>query len=227
MKNLFVILTNSINKQDIDSTIISWLGKEDHIILSDINIPEMNTVGIIEDDGTSYNINFRLFYFIKNYKDKLIKYDWITFLDDTSFVFKDNIRRELEVRSNYKNPRILGSNQFSNCDYFNSNHSWNGSSDQMFFNLKTGISINNAFLSQSISIIERMKNNKKDAFLKETKLDDSFFFKLSECIGSKIVFMKNRIFINYLDDFKENFENYSIIGGLNPLEKTLIMKSQL
>lgn len=227
MKNLFVILTNSINKPDIDSTRISWLGQEDHIILSDVNIPEINTVGVLEDDGTNYNLNRRLFYFFKQYKDKLQRYYWVTFLDDTSFVFKENLKKELESRSKYKKPRMLGSNCFNICDYFNSNHAWGNTDDSIIFNLKTGISINESFLSISISLIENMNNNEKDDFLKQTALDDIFFSKLAEDIGAKKHIMPNRVYINYEDDFEKNFKNYSILGGLNPIEKTLIMKSQL
>lgn len=225
MENLFVVLTNNSNRAEIDSSKLSWLENENYVLLSDTTIPELNAVGFSKDDGVSHKINHRLYDFFRYHKDLYEEYEWVTFLDDTSYVFKNNIKKELEKRKGSRIAIMIGNDAITRCDFFNNNHIWGSEKKGLIFNLKTGISINRMFVKKTIGLFDDFTKEDKSNFLTETILDDMFFHVLSNKIESREHVALGRIYINSCEDIEENFGYYSVISGLNAIDKTIIMEN--
>lgn len=226
MKHLFVIITNSRNKPEIDFCKSSWLEKEDHVFLGDTHIDELNMIGFDFDSGVSHEINHRLYYFFEQKKELLKKYNWVTFLDDSSYVFIDRLYNSIEKRLDGRIPRILGNDYFTQCDFFNTRQVWGKITNGSVFNLKNGISINSSFIEGAINLFKKFKNDEENIFLNEILLDDMFFHIVSEKIGAKKHLEKNRVFINYYDNIEAEFNSLDIISGLNSVEKNIIKKNK-
>ena len=224
MKNLFIILTNNNRISDIDACRVSWLRSEDYLLLSDVNIPELNSVGFDWEDGVSHKTNHKLFNLFRHKHDLILDYDWVTFLDDYCYIFNDKVKKELEIRMGSRLPRIMGNDTITKIDNFINSQAWGHVPEENLFNLRTGISINKAFAIRTIDIFKSFKKNEHVKFLNETLLDDMFFYFLTQKIDPKITQLKNRVFINACENFEEHFKEYSIIGGLNAAEKTLILE---
>ena len=224
MKNLFVILTNNINSADIDSIMFSWLPMEYYLLLSETTIPEFNSLGVPCDNGVSHDVNHRLYYLFKYHKKLLEGYDWITFLDDSSYVFKKKLDIELSSRCGCTFPRIIGNDILTRSNHFNKNHYWGADVEGMVLNLKTGISINKDFVNKTSIMFNEFKKNEHKEFLRETLLDEMFFHTLSSKLKARVTASVNRVYINTCNDIESNIKDYSILGGLNPLDKAIIME---
>jgi len=225
MENLFVVLTSGSDRSGIESSKISWLDEEDHIVLGDITIPELNFIGFSNDSGTSHKLNHRLYDFLRYYSDLFSDYDWITFIDDTSYVFKDKLNKELERNYGKRIPRLIGNDQITRSDHFSNNNMWKDDSKQMIFNIKTGISVNKTFLSKSKELFDSFTKKDKNTFLQDTMLDDRFFSVLSKSIDAKNHISSSRVYINLCKDIEENFDYYCLVGGLNAIDKIFIMEN--
>lgn len=225
MQSLYIILTNNSNIAAIESCKIAWLDDVDYMLLSDIDIPEMNSIGFPYDDGVSHETNKKLYFLFKHRNDLIKNYDWITFLDDTCFVFKDKIEKELKIRDKSKLPRILGNDSITQIDYFNTNHCWGNNVKDTIFNMRTGISINKTFANATIDFFNSFDENQLSIFFKDTLLEDMFFYYLLKEFNAKSTRLKSRVFINAVDNFEENFYDYSVISGLNPIDKTIILRN--
>lgn len=224
MKNLIVIITNNFSHHKNIASQKTWLiGNNSYLFLGEINIPELNMIGFPNDNGTSHYINHRIYDFIKKNNEYLKQWDWITFIDDDSYVFCDRLIKKLEF-FNEELPILIGNSHRSNCDVFNLNNSWQENmSLTSDFNLKSGLSINKYFVLKLIEFI-KSKDTKEELSIKRQILKENDLFSfLSQGYNVRKIDMKDFLDFSTYDHYEEvNINDCIIVGGLNSDEKLLI-----
>ena len=112
MKRLYVVIAcNKYYEGRILPSLNTWMrgmGKdEDYVLMGEKSIPELNMVGFEDDDGHYCSIGKRKLRFIDEYRELLLNYDWITFIDDDAYLFR-NRHKEFLKGYDHRKPHIIG-----------------------------------------------------------------------------------------------------------------------
>lgn len=100
MKNLYIIY--GCNKYwsrflDSKSTWMNGMGSnEDYIILGETSIPELKMLGFPSDNGQYLNLGIRTLMFLDEYDEYLKEWDWITFVDDDAYLFRNRLIKKIK-----------------------------------------------------------------------------------------------------------------------------------
>lgn len=113
MKQLYVIIVcNKYYESRAIPSIETWLRglspDEDYILMGEASIPELKMVGFWEDNGLYSNVGWRKLNFMDKYRDYLLQYDWITFVDDDGYLFRSRLTRLLNNYPINSSPLLVG-----------------------------------------------------------------------------------------------------------------------
>ncbi len=90
----------------------TWLSglsdDEDYILMGETPMPELKMAGFWEDNGQYLNLGWRKLKFLSEYRDYLTQFDYITFVDDDGYLFRNRLKNLIYNRYSPDEPFIIG-----------------------------------------------------------------------------------------------------------------------